>query len=230
MSAYVGTELELFREAHAWKAYFKNRLAPYVSGDVLEVGCGLGANTPVFADLKFTSWTCLEPDLALLARARASLTDDARLRFLGGTLADAEHGRRYDCILYLDVLEHIEDDAAEAARAAALLNPGGTLCVLAPAHQSLYSPFDAAIGHHRRYSRATLKAAIPAELRLVELRYLDSVGLLASAANRLLLRQSSPTPTQIRFWDGCLVPASRLLDPITGYSLGKSLIGIWRKP
>lgn len=230
MSTYPGGELELFKEAHAWKTYFKKRLAPYVSGEILEVGCGLGANTAVFADLKFTSWTCLEPDLALLARARSSLSNDSRLRFLGGTLAGAEHGRRYDCILYLDVLEHIEDDAAEAARAAALLNPGGALCVLAPAHQALFSPFDAAIGHYRRYSRASLTGAIPNELRQVGLWYMDSVGLVASAANRLLLRQSAPTPAQIRFWDGCLVPASRALDPVTGYSLGKSLVGVWRKP
>lgn len=230
MSAYVGGELELFKEARTWKAYFKGRLAPYVSGDVLEVGCGLGANTPVFADLGFKSWTCLEPDPALLARARASLPGDARLRFLGGTLAGAEHGRRYDCILYLDVLEHIADDAAEASRAAALLKSGGVLCVLAPAHQALFSPFDAAIGHFRRYNRGTLEAAIPPDLRPVGLWYMDSVGLLASAANRLMLRQSAPTRGQIRFWDGCLVPASRVLDPLTGYSLGKSLVGVWRKP
>lgn len=230
MSAYVGGELELFKEAHAWKAYFKTRLAPYVSGDVLEVGCGLGANTAVFADLKFLSWTCLEPDVKLLARARSELAESPRFRFVEGTLASLPADARFDAVLYLDVLEHIEDDAAEAARAAALLKPGGTLCVLAPAHQALFSPFDAAIGHHRRYCRASLNAAIPKELRPVGLWYMDSVGLLASAANRLLLRQAAPTPAQIRFWDGCLVPASRLLDPLTGYTLGKSLLGVWRKP
>jgi len=148
LSAYAGGELELFREARAWKAYFKSRLAPFISGDVLEVGCGLGANTSLFADVPVRSWTCLEPDPALLAQARTALVgSDGRHSFLEGTLAGTEHGRRYDCILYLDVLEHIEDDATEAARAAALLNSGGTLCILAPAHKALFSPFDAAIGH-----------------------------------------------------------------------------------
>ena len=41
---------------------------------------------------------------------------------------------KFDAILYIDVLEHIEDDRAEMARAAARLKPGGALIVLAPAH------------------------------------------------------------------------------------------------
>lgn len=227
---YVGGELELFREARTWKAYVKERLAPFVRGAVLEVGCGLGANTESLADLACARWTCLEPDAALLARARAGPAGaSGRHEFLAGTLADLDGGRRFDCILYLDVLEHVADDAGEARRAAALLAPEGTLCVLAPAHQALYSPFDAAIGHHRRYSRASLAAAMPRDLRLEELGYLDCAGLLASAANRVLLRQAAPTPEQIRFWDRRLVPLSRRLDPLFGFSIGKSLLGVWRR-
>ena len=61
----------------------------------------------------------------------------------------------FDTILYVDVLEHIADDAAELARARRLLTPEGNLVVLAPAHQSLFSPFDAAVGHYRRYDERT---------------------------------------------------------------------------
>lgn len=229
--AYAGGELELFRQALNWKGYVKSFLAPRIRGHVLEVGCGLGANTEALGDLGFERWTCLEPDPALLARARSGPAGrDGRHEFLAGTLGDLPAGRRFDCVLYLDVLEHVADDASEAARAAALLAPGGALCVLAPAHQPLYSPFDAAIGHHRRYAKGSLAAAMPAGLRLEELRYLDSVGLLASAANRLLLRQSAPTAGQIAFWDGRLVPLSRVLDPLLGHRLGKSVLGVWSKP
>lgn len=229
MSAYPGGELELFRDAVNWKAYAKARLAPFVKGAVLEVGCGLGANTAALADLPYASWTAVEPDAALLERARRETPPDARRRFIAGG-AEAAADRRYDCVLYLDVLEHVADDRAEAARAAALLAPGGTLCVLAPAHQALYSPFDAAIGHHRRYSKASLAAAVPAGLERRRLEYLDSAGLLASAANRLFLRRAVPTPAQIRTWDGLLVPVSRLLDGLLGRRLGKSVLGVWSAP
>ena len=59
--------------------------------------------------------------------------------------------------------------------------------------------------------------------------YLDSCGLLASVANRLLLSQSIPTTKQIGLWDSYMVPVSRLTDPLIGFSIGKSLIGIWQR-
>ena len=62
-----------------------------------------------------------------------------------------------------------------------------------------------------------------------KLFYLDSVGMLASLANRLFLKASMPTLKQIQFWDSKLVPPSRLLDPLTFFRVGKSVIGVWRR-
>ena len=91
-------------------------------------------------------------------------------------------------------------------------------------------PFDAAVGHERRYTRGSLAAAKPAALEHEAMFYLDSVGLLASTANRWLLKASMPSATQIRFWDGMLVPASRLLDPLLLGSVGKTVVGVFRRP
>jgi SAM-dependent methyltransferase len=225
--AYAGSELEIFEKAVRWKRYFARHIAPYIRGEVLEVGAGIGANNKIFAPLKFTRWTCLEPDRSLLQQLRASLPDLKRFEPVAGTLDDLP-GRRFDAILYLDVLEHIEDDAAEMRRAAEHLNPGGCLIVLAPAHQWLYTPFDQAIGHFRRYTRKTLAAAAPPSLRREKLIYLDSVGLAASLANRVLLRQSMPRVAQIRTWDRLMVPVSRVVDPLIGNRAGKSVLGVWR--
>jgi hypothetical protein len=115
------------------------------------------------------------------------------------------------------------------ARAAARLNPGGALIVLAPAHPFLFTPFDAAIGHFRRYTRASLRAVAPGTLRVEKLVYLDAAGMLASAANRWLLQSSMPTERQILTWDRLLVPVSRLIDPLFAGGVGKSVLGIWRK-
>jgi hypothetical protein len=135
---------------------------------------------------------------------------------------------RFDTILYLDVLEHIEDDSAELVCAASNLNPGGHLIVLSPAHQFLFSPFDSAIGHFRRYSKTSLmRAASQTHLSPVKIAYLDAVGMLASAANSMLLNQAMPTERQILTWDRLLIPVSRLLDRGLGYRLGKSILGVW---
>ena len=99
--------------------------------------------------------------------------------------------------------------------------------MMSPAHQWLFSPFDRAIGHFRRYDRKGLQRLTPQGLTLRRLRYLDSGGLLASLVNRFLLRSSTPGVRQIRVWDQILVRLSRLLDPLLGYRVGKSICAVW---
>jgi SAM-dependent methyltransferase len=69
--------------------------------------------------------------------------------------------RDVDAIVCLDVLEHIEDDAALVRSFAGILPEGGTLFVKVPAHQWLFGSVDEASDHQRRYSRRGL-------VRLVE--------------------------------------------------------------
>lgn len=150
-------------------------------------------------------------------------------RVVVGATGDLDEGARFDTILYIDVLEHIADDQAELEAASNHLSEGAALVILAPAHPNLYSEFDRAVGHHRRYQKASLTAAVPPDLTLVKLIYMDSAGLLASLGNRLLLRKSMPSLAQIRLWDRVLVPLSRGLDRLTAYRFGKTVLGIWRR-
>jgi hypothetical protein len=146
-----------------------------------------------------------------------------------GTLQDLDSHDLYDTILYIDVLEHIESDHAEVQRAIQHLNPNGVLIVLSPAHQWLFTPFDQAIGHFRRYSKHMLKQIEPKDAVLERIIYLDSVGMLLSLGNKLLLKQSMPTVKQILFWDRWVVPVSKVLDRLLMFRVGKSIVGIWRK-
>lgn len=228
--SYVGNELELFRHATRWKEYFASRLAPFIHGDVLEVGAGVGATTRFLA-AGSRSWTCLEPDASLAASARLALGRDAATStcaVVTGTLDDLPQAAAYDTMLYIDVLEHVEDDRAELRRASGRLRPGGHLVVLAPAHQALFSEFDRSIGHFRRYSASALEAVGPG-LPVRASFYLDSLGMAASVANRVLLRRDLPTLQQVRFWDEWLVWGSRFVDPLLGHRVGKTVIVVWTR-
>lgn len=226
---YVGNELELFAAARHWKSYLARSIAPYIQGDVLEVGAGIGSNSLLLHNERVQSWLSLEPDAELARACTEAVRELAHCRVLVGTTSSPELAR-YDTLLYIDVLEHIEEDAAELVRAASLLRPGGNLVVLAPAHQALYSEFDKAIGHFRRYNAASLAAVGPAELTLERTFYLDSVGMLASFANRALLKRSQPGKAQIATWDRFMVPLSTWLDPVFGRKLGKSVVAVWTRP
>jgi SAM-dependent methyltransferase len=149
-----------------------------------------------------------------------------------GSLADVPAAAGpFDAIVYVDVLEHIRNDRDEVRRAAARLGPGGLLILGGPAHAWLYSRFDAAIGHWRRYNRRSVEALVEASglLRLEQFRYFDSVGMMLSLGNRYLIRRDIPSQGQIRFWNNVILPVSRSLDPVLGYRVGKSFVAIARQ-
>jgi hypothetical protein len=229
---YIGEELDLFALAVNWKQYFRSQLADVIRGDVLEVGAGIGETTRHLCDGRQRSWLCLEPDAQLAARlesniAHGGLTPKPRAQV--GTLSDVDPTLRFDAILYIDVLEHIEHDADELTRAAALLGRGGCIVVLSPAFGFLYSEFDRALGHFRRYTKRSLASAFPTSLERKRLRYLDGVGFLASLANRLLLHQSIPSRQQIELWDRRMIPLSRHIDRVVQYFFGRSVLAVYER-
>ncbi|MFZ4766064.1 MAG: class I SAM-dependent methyltransferase [Roseimicrobium sp.] len=231
---YEGEELDLFHHATNWKRYWAASVSPFVSGRILDAGAGQGNNLPILLSPRCTEWTALEPDAQLLAKTErlGDIAKDARLKLVAGdtaSLLEKQPTPVFDTILYIDVMEHIADDLGEFQRAARLLSPGGHLIVLSPAFQSLYSPFDAAIGHCRRYDRASLQRLKSNELAMEKFFFLDAAGFLLSSANRWMLRQSMPTLSQIQFWDRWVIPLSRWVDPLVGRSVGRSIVGVWKK-
>ena len=232
-SKYEGGELSLFENAREWKEYWALHVRPYLVGDILEVGAGIGINMEFLLMEGCHSWTCLEPDEQLLSELRdrcLKMPLGSKVISRQGTLASLHQMELFDTILYIDVLEHIEEDAKEMEQAAKHLRPGGRIVVLSPAHEFLTSPFDEKVGHYRRYSLKGLLATAPSSLELIRGIYLDSVGMVASLANRLLLRQALPNKNQIEFWNRYLIPLSRRCDRWLKYRLGKTVLGVWALP
>jgi hypothetical protein len=226
---YVGTELEVFQHATNWKVYWSSQMRPFVSGKCCEVGAGLGANLSFLQSPKALAWTMIEPDPQLCIPLSKLASDD--IRIVKGDLRSIANSETFDSIVYIDVLEHIQNDVEQVELATKHLAPNGHLCVLVPAHEWLRSPFDDSIGHVRRYDRARfVEIAKKAQLEVVILRELDSVGLFASLANKFVLLDSSPSHAQISFWDKGLVPLSKFVDRLVFHKCGKSILAVFKKP
>lgn len=229
-SKYQGSELVLFEHAANWKKYFSNQFTPYINGSVLEVGAGLGANTKILHNEKISTWVLLEPDTIMAEKLKEDILQKklpANCSVQTGTIAGVSE--QFDTIIYIDVLEHIENDGEEVLKATRLLKNGGHLIILSPAFQILFSPFDKEIGHFKRYCKKDFKVMKTKNLKLKYSRYLDSLGYFAAFLNKYVLQQKYPSIKQVNFWDKTLIPISKIVDKILFYSFGKSILIVWQK-
>lgn len=229
---YIGQELDVFSYAKNWKQYWFEMIRPFIGDRVLEVGAGIGSNTEIAHQVSFEQWLCLEPDQGLVdgiqRKYDAGLLHE-KIELLCGTLSDVNPARKFDTLLYIDVLEHIETDQEELKIAMQHLDLNGRVIIVAPAHNYLYSDFDRAIGHFRRYNRGMIDAIVPYNAKIEKMLYLDSVGFFASLANRIFLKEKSPSKNQINFWDKYLVSSSKIIDPLIRFSAGKTIVAVIKK-
>jgi hypothetical protein len=229
---YEGQELDVFSHATHWKKYFGNKLLPYIGRRVVEVGAGIGATTSILCSGNQETWLCIEPDNSLRQQIDKLILTGKLPPFCytsNAFIKDLNPDQLFDTILYIDVLEHIRDDAVELEDAGCHLVQGGVIIVLSPAHPFLFSPFDRAIGHYRRYNRKSISGITPSRFLVEQLYYLDSVGMMTSLVNRFFLKQAVPSLNQILFWDHYILPISRLMDRLTGYRSGRSIVCVFRK-
>lgn len=140
-----------------------------------------------------------------------------------------EFKKSFDTILYLHVLEHIKEDIREIENAAKKLNQDGHLIIMVPAHQKIYGNLDKAVGHYRRYEKKFFKNNFN-NLKLINFRYLDSMGYLLYYLNKIFFKKETyPSKLKIFIWDKFFTPVSVILDFFTNYKIGKCIIAIYRK-
>jgi len=118
-----------------------------------------------------------EPGISLSA-SKLVRADACRLPF-PDNMADAS--------VALDLLEHLDDDSAAVRELARLTKPGGYVFINVPAFQALFSDWDQAVGHKRRYKKQMMQAlAENAGLEIIFLRYINSLPFFPILAYRWL--------------------------------------------
>lgn len=124
-------------------------------GIVVDVGCGTGANIAALADRYRVFGVDTSPDALRHARAHFPA-----VRFIEGTAASALPALPgpADCVLLMDVLEHVADDFSLLESVLAPLPVGSHIILTVPADMRLWSGHDIAFQHYRRYDPARLAA------------------------------------------------------------------------
>ncbi len=144
---------------------------------ILDYGCGTGFNLPFLARYG-EAWGA---DVATQHGAEFRRAPEERFIDLDGDLAP--HKGRFDLLTALDVLEHLDDDAAGLGAMRDWLRPGGQIVLTVPAYRWLWSGEDVISEHRRRYTRRGLRGVCQrAGLELRFLSYFNLAILPAAAA------------------------------------------------
>jgi hypothetical protein len=228
---YSGEELEVMSLAHNYRRYWMSKLPSLpIDSHVLEVGAGIGSNVVQLLEM-FNKVSLIEPDKgqeAILRDKFKNQVKTGKLDIYSG-YHEMLSSDKFDLILYIDVLEHIESDLIELQLASSKLQSDGRLFLVVPAFQALFSNYDRKLSHHRRYSKKSLRCVTPSNLEIESLFFLDSVGLLGVALNRIL-HNTNLSQVVVRVWDVILIPVSKVLDHfIFKHSFGKSIVLIAKK-
>lgn len=147
--------------------------------ELLEVGAGAGQNLDTLARFGRVDAIEINP----LGREAIAARQVARDVF--AEPVPFELDRRYDVVCALDVIEHLADAEKAVRWMAGMLRPGGILVLTVPAYQWLYSDHDRALGHHRRYTRSSLLATLPAGLEVRAAAYFTHLVFPLAVAARL---------------------------------------------
>lgn len=195
----------------AYNRWMYEQIRPGVSGRVLEVGSGIGNMSNFLLDAPRLALTDVEPDSLADLRARFGARPGVSVDHWDLNLAPPATlaQERFDTIVCLNVLEHIEDDHGALVRMRELLAPGGRLALLVPAHARLYNGFDRGVRHFRRYEKRGLEAAlVRAGFAPRRLWYFNMLGALGWYVNGNLLGRTVLPGNQLKLIDR-LVPLLR---------------------
>lgn len=228
--------LERIAEAPRFNEWMYNTIRPYLLGDILEVGCGIGnISSYVIKDKKSITLSDYDANYISLLKIRFGGSpyvkniielDLARTAFKKEL---APFAGSFDTIYLLNVLEHIEDDITAVNNLYYLLKPGGRLIVLVPSYRCLYSDMDRLLGHYRRYTISSLTQVIQKnKLHVIKAFHFNLLGMAGWYWNKIF-KQAEISQEKMNLFNK-LVPVGKLLDKLFLNKVGLSTIIVAGKP
>jgi SAM-dependent methyltransferase len=219
-------EFAALSEANNYRAALIGEFKPFLRGRILEVGAGIGQISALLAgQIDVTEVLAVEPEKKFLERFQAT---SPKVTVHHGTAASV-NSKQWNAIVSINVLEHIEDDAAELGLYRELLaSERGHLCLFVPARPEIYAPIDADFGHFRRYAKRELRKKLTqAGFLSVRLNYFNFIGYFAWALNFHLLGKRSFNVNAVRFFDRRLFPVGHSFErSILRPPIGQSLLAV----
>jgi SAM-dependent methyltransferase len=228
---YFGKDLEAMSFAKNYHGWILKEFQPFLGDVVAEVGAGTGNFSQILLCSHIKQLMAFEPSgnmyPVLLERLKNNPKAQAINDYFGGPTS--AHEEKFDSVIYVNVLEHVEDDTGELRHAFKAIKPGGRLLLLVPALPWLYSDLDRHLGHFRRYYKGELvKKVSQAGFRIVKAKYFDSLGIIPWYIFFTLLKRRI-SGNKVSLYDKIAVPIMSLLEGIVPPPIGKNVLLIGEK-
>ncbi|HEV2692222.1 MAG TPA: class I SAM-dependent methyltransferase [Verrucomicrobiae bacterium] len=204
----------------------------FVHGRVLEVGGGIGNFTPQLA-ARAKSIVSLEPNeycYRQLLEKTKGIPNLAAHRITVESLDTViPAGEKFETVILMNVLEHIQDDQAVLAALKQRLADDGRVVVLVPAGPWAFGTTDDRLGHYRRYSKGYARSLFGGlDLEIEFMRYYNFIGIWAWWWNAKFNRRETQNDGQIRFFDKFLVPVTSWVEKFVRPPVGQSILIVGR--
>jgi SAM-dependent methyltransferase len=167
-----------------------HHLLPGAGASILEVGCGNGiVLRQLTEDFEYVADGC-DLNSHILEGIDAG---NGRLLYYDILDLDPELTGRYEAVFLMDVIEHVEEDLSFLRAACAHVKKNGLVVINVPASPVLFSRYDIACGHKRRYTKRSLrKLMLAAGLELLVVNYWGGLLFPLLLLRRLVLMFSNP--------------------------------------
>lgn len=231
------TNLELDSQSHRFTSWLYNEISPGLKGDILETGSGLGTYSEKIIKNKPPTSHIMLTDIApsyieALANKFSSNNNSISVSKLDlDRKEDYEkigYGK-FDSILAMNVLEHVENDEFALQQVYKMLKDQGTMVLLVPCHKFLYNTLDIKAGHFRRYTKKELEYKVSKTQFIIQrIFYFNTLGIVGWYLNGSFAKSPQINGTAYKIFDR-LVPVSRCVERLIGRKVGLSIICYLRK-
>jgi 2-polyprenyl-3-methyl-5-hydroxy-6-metoxy-1,4-benzoquinol methylase len=202
--------------------WIADRVRPHLGARVLEVGAGTGSITELYADGREVLAIDRSPWCVDEMERRFANVPEVTVRKID-LLDLVDDGERFDSVVMLNVLEHIEDDVAILRTLGSLLEQDGRVVLYVPALNGLYGKWDHKVGHYRRYAPWRMRAVLAeAGMEPVELGYMNALSVPAWWAFSHSDVEKS-TAGSMSLWDKTGISWGRRIESVVPVPFGLNL-------
>ncbi|HXY25134.1 MAG TPA: bifunctional glycosyltransferase/class I SAM-dependent methyltransferase [Candidatus Acidoferrum sp.] len=222
--------LSRLNRAPRFTKWMADVIRPYVGEKVLEIGAGTGNLTMQLIPRELYWASDINPLYLTYLESVSRNRPYLRVGYTDGQAGESYPGEeKFDTVICLNVVEHLEDDLGALQNIRAALQEGGRAIILVPCGPWLMGTLDEVLGHQRRYTRNRLTDLVTqAGFHLETMLEFNRIGVIAWWLNGRLLRRRTFGLWQIKILN-LLTPLFRVLDrylPLPPLSL----IAILNKP